>query len=167
VSERAVEIGLAVSADPELTKDVSRLLSQLSDSGRSLGLEEIQELIDQPCTKLFLARVPASREEATERASWVVGMLTLVVFRLPSGPRAWIEDVVVDEHHRHQGIGEALVLAALDTARELGAKTVDLTSRPSREAANRLYQRLGFQRRETNVYRFDLMRSAFETGHSC
>ncbi len=166
MSEGDVEIKLAVSAYPELAKDVSRLLSQLSDSGAPLGLEEIKKLIDQPCTKLFLARVPISGEEAGEHAFLVVGMLTLVVFRLPSGLRAWIEDVVVDGDHRNKGIGEALVLAALHTARELGAKTVDLTSRPSREAANRLYQRLGFQRRETNVYRFDLMRSALETSHS-
>jgi ribosomal protein S18 acetylase RimI-like enzyme len=70
--------------------------------------------------------------------------------------RAWIEDVVVDESARGRGVGDLLNRAALDRARELGAKTVDLTSRPSREAANRLYQRIGFVARDTNVYRFDL-----------
>jgi ribosomal protein S18 acetylase RimI-like enzyme len=86
----------------------------------------------------------------------VVGLLTLVVFRIPTAVRAWIEDVVVDESARGKGVGEALNRAALDEARRRGAKTVDLTSRPSREAANRLYQRIGFVARETNVYRYDL-----------
>ena len=86
----------------------------------------------------------------------IVGSLTLVVFPIPTGSRAWIEDVVVDEAARGAGVGAALNQAALDHARALGAKTVDLTSRPSREAANRLYQRLGFEPRETNVYRYEL-----------
>ena len=95
---------------------------------------------------LFAARVD----------SRVVGLLTLVVFRIPTAVRAWIEDVVVDESARGKGVGEALNRAALDEARRRGAKTVDLTSRPSRAAANRLYQRIGFVARETNVYRYDL-----------
>jgi ribosomal protein S18 acetylase RimI-like enzyme len=78
------------------------------------------------------------------------------MFRIPTGLRAWIEDVVVDDRARGKGVGEALNRAALSMARQRGAKTVDLTSRPSREAANRLYQRLGFVRRDTNVYRFEL-----------
>ena len=86
----------------------------------------------------------------------IVGSLTLALFRIPTGLRAWIEDVVVDEAARGQGIGSALNHAALERARQEGAKTVDLTSRPTREAANRLYQRLGFVPRETNVYRFSL-----------
>ena len=77
-------------------------------------------------------------------------------FRIPTGVRAWIEDVVVDEAARGRGVGEALTLAALERARSAGARTVDLTSRPSREAANRLYQRIGFTERETNVYRYQL-----------
>jgi len=85
-----------------------------------------------------------------------VGMLTLVTFRLPTGVRAWIEDVVVDSGSRGRGVGEALTQAALEIAADRGAQTVDLTSRPSREAANRLYHRMGFEPRETNVYRFPL-----------
>jgi ribosomal protein S18 acetylase RimI-like enzyme len=85
----------------------------------------------------------------------VVGMLTLAVFRVPTGLRAWIEDVVVDEAVRGRGVGAELTNAAIHLANQRGARTVDLTSRPSREAANRLYQRLGFVQRETNVYRFD------------
>ena len=81
--------------------------------------------------------------------------LTLVIFRIPTGMRAWIEDVVVDEAARGHGVGEALNRFALDLAKRRGCKTVDLTSRPSREAANRMYQRIGFQARETNVYRYD------------
>jgi ribosomal protein S18 acetylase RimI-like enzyme len=82
-------------------------------------------------------------------------MLTLVVFRIPTGVRAWIEDVVVDQDARGRGVGAALNQAAIRLAGEHGARTVDLTSRPSREAANRLYSRLGFVPRETNVYRFE------------
>jgi ribosomal protein S18 acetylase RimI-like enzyme len=95
---------------------------------------------------LFIARVDGR----------IVGSLTLAVFRIPTGIRAWIEDVVVDESARGHGVGEALNRAALAEAKRRGAKTVDLTSRPSREAANRLYLRIGFVARETNVYRYDL-----------
>ena len=86
----------------------------------------------------------------------VVGSLTLAFYRIPTGLKAWIEDVVVDESARGHGVGEALNLAAIDEARARGAKNVSLTSRPSREAANRLYQRLGFEPYETNLYRFTL-----------
>jgi len=85
----------------------------------------------------------------------VVGSLTLVVFRIPTGVRAWIEDVVVDGAARGRGVGEALNRFALDRAAALGARTVDLTSRPTREAANRLYRRLGFEPRDTNIYRYN------------
>ena len=86
----------------------------------------------------------------------ILGSLTLVVFPIPTGIRAWIEDVVVDDAARGRGVGEELNRFALDLAGRLGARTVDLTSRPSREAANRLYQRIGFEARDTNVYRFSL-----------
>jgi ribosomal protein S18 acetylase RimI-like enzyme len=86
----------------------------------------------------------------------VIGTLTLALFRIPTGVRAWIEDVVVDEAARGRGAGEALTREALRLAEEAGARTVDLTSRPEREAANRLYQRLGFERRGTSVYRLEL-----------
>jgi ribosomal protein S18 acetylase RimI-like enzyme len=86
----------------------------------------------------------------------IIGALTLVLFRTPTGSRAWIEDVVVDEAARGQGAGEALVAEATRLASESGARTVDLTSRPSREAANALYEKVGFRARETNVYRYDL-----------
>jgi ribosomal protein S18 acetylase RimI-like enzyme len=82
--------------------------------------------------------------------------LTLVVYRIPTGVRAAIEDVVVDQAGRGRGVGEALTQSALELAAKHGAKTVDLTSRPSREAANRLYERVGFERRETNMWRYNL-----------
>ena len=99
-----------------------------------------------PACHLLLAR---------DAGGAVVGMLTLAVFRIPTGLRAWIEDVVVDEAARGQGVGAALTQVAIEIATRRGARTVDLSSRPSREAANRLYQRLGFVQRETNVYRFE------------
>ena len=86
----------------------------------------------------------------------LVGMLTLVIFAIPTGIRAIIEDVVVDQRYRGQGIAQALTKEALVLAEAAGARTVDLTSRPSREAANRLYQKLGFQKRDSNVYRYTL-----------
>jgi ribosomal protein S18 acetylase RimI-like enzyme len=85
---------------------------------------------------------------------FIFGMLSLVVFSIPTGTKAWIEDVVVDEGARGKGVGRKLMKHALDVAKELGAKSADLTSRPSREAANKLYQTIGFEARETNVYRY-------------
>jgi ribosomal protein S18 acetylase RimI-like enzyme len=130
---------------PRLVAEIDLLLRQLSASAASPNLEHVRQVVRSPATKLFVAR------DASERA---VGMLTLVIFRLPTGLRAMIEDVVVDVSARGKGVGRALTKAAIEQARMLGARTIDLTSRPSREAANRLYQNLGFERRETNVYRF-------------
>ena len=90
---------------------------------------------------------------AIDDGGTIIGTATLVTFRIPTGMRAWIEDVVVDEAGRGQGVGMALTDAMVERARELGCRTVDLTSRPSREAANRMYQRAGFVARDTNVYR--------------
>ncbi|HMN12267.1 MAG TPA: GNAT family N-acetyltransferase [Bellilinea sp.] len=128
-------------------EDFTALLPQLSSSAKTPSIEQFQEIADNDT--LLIAR----DSEAGDR---IVGSLTLVTFRIPTGVRSWIEDVVVETNNRGKGIGEMLTMAALEKARELGAKTVDLTSRPSREAANRLYQRVGFKLRETNLYRFDL-----------
>jgi ribosomal protein S18 acetylase RimI-like enzyme len=105
----------------------------------------LSEIVRSPATILLVARHDARQ---------IVGSLTLVVFTAPTGPRAWIEDVVVRSSVRGRGVGAALVHAALARAAAAGSRTVDLTSRPSREAANRLYVRLGFVQRETNVYRY-------------
>ena len=126
--------------------ELARLVPQLSASSR-VNLETLRAITENPHTALLVARASDGS---------IVGTLTLATFAIPTGVRAWIEDVVVDEGIRGQGIGAALVEAALEHAADLGARTVDLTSRPSREDANRLYVRLGFARRETNVYRFSL-----------
>ena len=141
----AVTVEQVVDATGEVLAACHRLLPQLSSSSPAITQAQLEEVLAAPLTVLFAAR---SNDE-------IVGLLTLVVFRIPTGLRAWIEDVVVDEAARGRGVGEALNQAALSEARRRGAKTVDLTSRPSREAANRLYQRIGFKRRDTNVYRFE------------
>jgi len=141
-----VSVTVAEAATPDLVAAVTRLLPQLSSSAPPPTPAQLEEIVKSPATQLLVARIDGE----------VVGALTLVVFRIPSGVRAWIEDVVVDEATRGQGVGEALNREALRLAAEKGAKTVELTSRPSREAANRLYQRLGFTARDTNVYRYDL-----------
>ena len=142
----SVTVAPASAATAELLAAFNRLIPQLSSSSTPISTDQLAEMIAAESTTIFVA----TKEQE------IVGLLTLVVFRIPTGVRAWIEDVVVDESARGHGVGEALNRAALDDARRRGAKTVDLTSRPSRAAANRLYQRLGFVARETNVYRYEL-----------
>jgi ribosomal protein S18 acetylase RimI-like enzyme len=129
----------------EVASALSHLIPQLSSSSDPPSTSDVEEMATSPATVLFVARETSGR---------IVGSLTLAVFRIPTGMRAWIEDVVVDTDARRRGIGELLVLAAVAKASEMGARTVDLTSRPSRQDANRLYLNLGFEARETNVYRF-------------
>ena len=143
-------VHVAREATPMLVEAFAGLIPQLSRSSPPPGIDELAEMIGSPAVDVLLAI------DGDDRAGTVLGALTLVVFRIPTGVRAWIEDVVVDDAARGRGVGEALNQFALDLARRKGAKTVDLTSRPSREAANRLYQRLGFVARDTNVYRYDL-----------
>ena len=144
-----VQIIEAVEVTPELVAAFERLVPQLSSSNPAPTVTELAAICESEASVLLIA----VDRDAEDR---ILGSLTLAWFRIPTGVRAWIEDVVVDEAARGHGVGELLNLAALDRARELGAKTVDLTSRPSREAANRLYQRIGFVARDTNVYRFSL-----------
>ena len=142
----------------DLVRALHRLLPQMSRSARLPSGLEIDEIVSSRATTLLLASDDGSEsdeaDEVGERDGAIVGMLTLVTFSLPTGVRAWIEDVVVDTGARGRGVGEALTQAAIELAADRGAQTVDLTSRPSREAANRLYRRMGFEQRETNVYRF-------------
>ena len=137
-----------VEVDDELVAAFAHLTPQLSSSSPAPGPDELAAIVASPATVLFVARDVDSGE--------IIGALTLALFRIPTGLRAWIEDVVVDEAARGKGVGAALTEMAMDRARREGAKTVDLTSRPSREAANRLYKRVGFHQRETNVYRVNL-----------
>lgn len=142
----SAQIEIAHEATDELVAAMASLIPQLSKSNPPPTKSELAQLIASEASTIFVARVEGR----------IVGSLTLAMFRIPTGIRAWIEDVVVDESARGHGVGEALNRAAIAEAKRRGAKTVDLTSRPSREAANRLYLRLGFVARETNVYRYDL-----------
>jgi ribosomal protein S18 acetylase RimI-like enzyme len=139
-----VEIEIVSEVTSELVAAFHRLIPQLSSSNPPPTTEELGEIVRSEASRVFVARVEGV----------IVGTLTLVVFRIPTGVRAWIEDVVVDSSARGAGVGERLNRAAVDEANRLGARTVDLTSRPNREAANRLYRRLGFVERATNVYRY-------------
>ena len=123
---------------------MKHLIPQLSQSSLPPSLAELEEIVASPASTLFLAVYKNK----------IVGCLTLVTFRIPTGVRARIEDVVVDETLRGNCIAEKLSAAALRHAQNAGARNVDLTSRPAREAANRLYVRMGFRLRESNVYRY-------------
>jgi len=140
-----VSVETATEVTDELVDAFARLIPQLSLSSPVPDAAVLGEIIHSPATHLLVARGDGGE---------VLGSLTLVLFRIPTGLRAWIEDVVVDREARGKGVGEALNRHAIDVAAERGARSVDLTSRPSREAANRLYHRLGFEPRDTNVYRF-------------
>ena len=146
-SSGEIEVVAASGVDEELIAAFNRLVPQLSGSAAVPTPELIREIVEAQASTVLIAR------DARDKGR-IVGLLTLVVFRIPTGVRAWIEDVVVDEAVRGRGVGEALSQEAVRRAIELGARTVELTSRPSREAANRLYQRLGFVRRDSNVCRY-------------
>ena len=146
-------VELITAATPEIHEAMGRLIPQLSRSAAPMSEADVQRFLSQDSVHLFAFR-PDEADAQGNRP--ILGMLSLVAFEIPTGVRAWEEDVVVDEAARGQGAGFALVEAAVEHAKKVGARTVDLTSRPSREAANRLYQRAGFQLRETNVYRVTL-----------
>jgi ribosomal protein S18 acetylase RimI-like enzyme len=142
-----VKIEIATTLTPAIVDAVERLVPQLSRSSPPPTTAELGDVVASPATDLFIA---------IDDAGTIVGMSTLVTFRIPTGMRAWIEDVVVDGATEGRGIGGALTRAMIERAREVGCRTVDLTSRPSREAANHLYRREGFTPRDTNIYRFEL-----------
>jgi len=141
-SVQITEVGEATDL---VVEAFARLVPQLSKSKPPPGKEAIERIVSSDASHLLVA-ISANAE--------IVGSLTLVIFPIPTGVRAWIEDVVVDSSVRGQGVGRAPSEHALEAANAAGALTVDLTSRPSREAANRLYKRLGFVERETNVHRY-------------
>ena len=134
----------ATDAAVDVEDAVRRLLPQLSESAPPLVTQDLEAIVASPSTRLLVVR---------DGDGEIHGMLTLVLVRVPTGVRAHIEDVVVDETARGQGAGELLIRTALELAEESGARSVDLTSSPARESANRLYLRMGFEARETNVYR--------------
>jgi len=141
-----VTVEIARDSTAQLLEGVNRLLPQLSSRAAALEMADLDRLITSSASTLLVAR----------RDGELVGMLTLVTFMIPSGRRAWIEDVVVDEAARGSGVGGALTTAAIAEARRRGVRSIDLTSRPTRVGANALYQKLGFEQRVTNVYRYFL-----------
>jgi ribosomal protein S18 acetylase RimI-like enzyme len=141
-----VEIEVLAEVTDEVVDAFARLLPQLSAAAGPVDRADLDRVVTGAASTVLIAR--SGRD--------IVGTLTLVVVPLLTGVRAHIEDVVVDEAARGQGIGAALTGAAIELARQRGARSVELTSRSSRAAANRLYQRLGFQLRDTNVYRYRL-----------
>ncbi|MDQ1708784.1 MAG: hypothetical protein QOG49_169 [Frankiaceae bacterium] len=141
----AAELADPGSVSAELADHLSRLIGQLAPAAAPMTADDVRRIVQSPATRLVLAR-----DATTGR---LIGMLTLVVVPLTTGIVSRIEDVVVDESERGRGVGEALLRVAVILARESQAGFIELTSRPAREAANRLYERFGFVRRETNVYR--------------
>jgi len=144
-----VKVEVITEATDELVAAFGRLVPQLSRSAPPPDRDALAAMVRHDAITLLVARLDGE----------VVGTLTLVMFPIPTGLRAWIEDVVVDGNARRTGTGQALSEAAVCIAQEAGARTVDLTSRPSREAAGRLYERIGFVQRDSRVYRY-----AVETG---
>jgi ribosomal protein S18 acetylase RimI-like enzyme len=143
VDDVVIEVEAAATVDDGLCAAVGRLVPQLSRSAPAPSRAALERMLAGGGTTLFVARLDGS----------IVGMLTLITFEIPTGVRAWIEDVVVDSAARGAGVAGALVQAAVDHSADVGARTVDLTSRPEREAAHRLYLRMGFETRQTSVYR--------------
>ena len=141
-----IEISVCDEVDEAVVAAFAELIPQLSGSSSPPTSEALKEIVAHDASTILLAT-----EEGV-----ILGSMTLVLFPIPTGTRAWIEDVVVDESARGRGVGEALNRRAMKIALEGGAQTIDLTSRPAREAANRLYQRLGFAARETNIYRYEV-----------
>ena len=139
-----MQIDTVTHVTDELLDALTRLIPQLKISSPRLTPDALAALLSSDAVTLLTARTDASAA--------IVGMLTLIVYRTPTGVRARIEDVVVDESIRGQGIAVELVQRALEIARAKGADGVALTSNPRREAANRLYQKVGFTKWETNVY---------------
>lgn len=144
-----IQVFEAEIVDDALVEAFARLIPQLSSSNPPPDRDALQAIVSSPDLFLLLAR-------DADNDGFVVGSLTLVTFRIPTGLRAWIEDVVVDQDIRRSGAATALTTYAIDKSRALGCTTVDLTSRPSREAANALYQKLGFELRQSNLYRYSL-----------
>jgi ribosomal protein S18 acetylase RimI-like enzyme len=140
-------------ATEEAVEAFDRLLPQLSSSATPMTHDDLTKILRCPTNTVLVARTDDR----------IVGALTLVMIPIPTGTRAWIEDVIVDGDTRGLGLGSTLTTEAIRLAQESGARTVDLTSRPSRVAANRLYEKVGFKRRDTNVYRFEV---ADRTAHT-
>ena len=142
-----VDVEVLNEITDEVVEAFSRLLPQLSTTAKQLDSAKLSAIVASPASTVLLARLDKQ----------IVGTLTLVTFTIPTGGRAWIEDVVVDEAARGRQVATTLIDEAIRIARQFGARTVDLSSRPSRESAGRLYERVGFQQRDTRMYRYKLI----------
>jgi ribosomal protein S18 acetylase RimI-like enzyme len=131
---------------PEILLSINELLHQLNPDLRDLTETELENILVSSSTNLYVLK----------KGQTIIGMITLVIYRTPSGARGYIEDVVVEEKYRGQGLGKKLLLHAITVSKELELEYVGLTSRPERAAANKMYQSLGFKKRDTNVYRYIL-----------
>lgn len=138
-----MQIEIVYQADDELYEAFQCLVPQLTNNNPPPTRADLSALIQEPASTLMIARSDDGQ---------IIGALTLTVYRVPTGIRSIIEDVIVDISARGQGIGEALMLRAIDVAKEKGASNIALTSNPLRVAANALYVKLGFKKRETNAY---------------
>jgi ribosomal protein S18 acetylase RimI-like enzyme len=150
VQGRVRRVTIAVEEMRQVTDEsleaFKRLIPQLSRSAKPVDAALLERLVSSEALTLLLARMDGK----------IIGTLSLAMFPTPTGVRAWIEDVVVDDAVGRQGAGTALVNEALRIAREAGARTVDLTTRPAREAAGKLYEKAGFHQRDSRVYRYPL-----------
>lgn len=142
-----IEISKVTVADEPLMEALSRLLPQLSSSASTPDRDRVVRLLEREDTHLFVAR---------NEGAAIVGMLTLVVVDIPTSRKAWVEDVVTDESCRACGVGRALVERAIEVARQEGVRRLYLTSNPARKAAHRLYERCGFERYDTTLFRLDM-----------
>ena len=133
----------------ELLEALRRLIPQLGVHKAPPTFQELEALLGSESSTLLIAR---DHDEAGE----IIGILSLTIYRVPTGIRSIVEDVVVDERMRRRGVGKALIRRAIDLAREAGANGLALTSNPGRAAANRLYQSMGFVLRKTNAYFYKL-----------
>lgn len=129
----------------ELTEVLNKLLKQLDSSTTPLTKDDVKSMIDSPANRLFVAQKIDDKE--------IVGMLTLIIYRIPVWKKGWIEDLVVDKPYRNKGIATKLIRQAVEIAKSEGVLSLNFTSSPTRMEANRLYERLGFKKRNTNVYR--------------
>ena len=154
---QGIEIAQASKVTKALVEAFTRLVPQLSKSAAIPDPEMLAVILRSPCNTLLIARDTRNRGQ-------ILGVLTLVVFKIPTGTRALIEDVVVEKDARGRGLGEMLTREAIRLALNQGARSIDLTSSPAREAANRLYRRLGFEPRETNLYRYSVKMTKDKVG---
>ncbi len=141
-----IEFKKVLEFTPEIGKAIRDLTDQLDKNHQELSDTDIRDMIENPGTHLLIAK----------DAEHIVGMITLIVYRIPFKMKAQLEDFIIDESMRGKGLGTKLLQFSIDEAKKAGVKSLNLTSRPIRESANLLYQKMGFQKRDTNVYRMEL-----------